>query len=224
MDAARGALGENLRALRAQRGLSQEELARIAGVTRETVNKWESGAIGNIRTSNLNTIRSHFGLSVDDLRSETSGLAAQARRSSLADAAWAPVVSLDYSEGTGFAMHDGTPQANVPASVLERHPRSIVVDIPDDSMSRVLPVGAQAIIDPDMSQATLPAMPSGASRLVALKDDSGQLVIRRLMAGSTTALISTDSYLHNEADRIVSLEDLHVYGTVVWYQPARPLA
>ena len=36
-------IGENIRALRKQRGVSQEELAAKLNVVRQTISKWEKG-------------------------------------------------------------------------------------------------------------------------------------------------------------------------------------
>lgn len=48
-------IGDNIRALRTVKGegreITQQEIADIAGVTRETVNKWESGAIVTYATA-----------------------------------------------------------------------------------------------------------------------------------------------------------------------------
>lgn len=40
-------LGDNIKALRKQRGLSQEMLAQQLGVVRQTVSKWEKGVSHN---------------------------------------------------------------------------------------------------------------------------------------------------------------------------------
>ena len=75
-------VGDNIRALRVMRGqngedMTQSELAEKIGVSRETVNKWETGTIPNLRDSNIKKSRELFSLTVDDLRSESLGLAAQ---------------------------------------------------------------------------------------------------------------------------------------------------
>ena len=40
-------LGDNIKTLRKQRGLSQEMLAQQLGVVRQTVSKWEKGVSHN---------------------------------------------------------------------------------------------------------------------------------------------------------------------------------
>lgn len=38
---------ENIRAVRKQKGISQEELAELSGVSRQAVSKWEQGVSHN---------------------------------------------------------------------------------------------------------------------------------------------------------------------------------
>lgn len=59
-------LGENIRALRLGHGLSQADLARIAGVSDKAVSSWE---LGNKmpRMAALAKVASHFGLRVHEL-------------------------------------------------------------------------------------------------------------------------------------------------------------
>ena len=61
-------IGENIRRLRREAGLSQEELAEIAQVTNKAVSSWEIGG----RTPRLGALRriaTHFSISVSDLLS-----------------------------------------------------------------------------------------------------------------------------------------------------------
>lgn len=46
-------LGEKIRELRLARGMTLEEVARIVGVGRSTVKKWEDGAIANMRRDKI---------------------------------------------------------------------------------------------------------------------------------------------------------------------------
>ena len=70
-------LHEHLASLRKQKGLTQEELAQIFGVTNQSVSKWESGACCP-DISLLPDIANFFGVSIDELFSH-------AKRNSLDD-------------------------------------------------------------------------------------------------------------------------------------------
>ena len=57
---------ERLYQLRRERGISQEELANIVGVSRQAVQKWESGA-SQPNMDNLIAISEYFGVTLDYL-------------------------------------------------------------------------------------------------------------------------------------------------------------
>ena len=57
---------ERLYQLRRERGISQEELANIIGVSRQAVQKWESGA-SQPNIDNLVAISEYFGVTLDYL-------------------------------------------------------------------------------------------------------------------------------------------------------------
>ena len=59
-------ISEKLYALRRGRQLSQEELAEILGVSRQAVQKWESGA-STPDVGNLVALSDYFGVSLDEL-------------------------------------------------------------------------------------------------------------------------------------------------------------
>ena len=60
---------EKLKELRAQKGLTQEELAEALYVSRTAVSKWESGR-GYPNLDSLKAIAAYFSVTVDDLLSE----------------------------------------------------------------------------------------------------------------------------------------------------------
>ena len=66
---------EKLQALRKQRGLTQEELARYLFVSRAAVSKWESGR-GYPGIDSLKAIASFFSITIDELLSGSETLAA----------------------------------------------------------------------------------------------------------------------------------------------------
>lgn len=60
-------LNLRIKRLRSERGYSQDDLARLVGVSRVAVLKWESGQIENLKLANLSRLRDIFGVSYDYL-------------------------------------------------------------------------------------------------------------------------------------------------------------
>ncbi|MBR1828434.1 MAG: helix-turn-helix domain-containing protein [Atopobiaceae bacterium] len=201
-------IGDNIKALRSREGLTQQEFADAIHVTRETVNKWESGIIEALREHNAQTICERFGLAPDDLKSETRGLSSQLRLQSLQD---------------GRAHSEAGKGPKAPAhfqsdAIWLRHPHAFFVEM-DSSMTRVLPAGSLAVVDPDT--------PASSGSLVAVDvpgDDGTAMIVRRMQRGSTKTLLSAESYEECPDDLVIDNADLCVRGTVGWYQPPRELA
>ena len=63
---------ENLKMLRKQAGMSQEQLAERLGVSRQAVTKWETGA-GIPDIENIMAIYTLIDFCIDDLLSNESG-------------------------------------------------------------------------------------------------------------------------------------------------------
>ncbi len=199
-------IGDNIKALRKRESITQQELADAIHVTRETVNKWESGLIEALREHNAQTICERYNLTADDLKSETRGLAAQLRHQmTIGSSAW-PTQGTDKQV---FYHAD---------AVWQRHPKAFAIEM-DSSMTRVLPVGSLAIVDPET--------PASSGSLIAADvpcEEGTTLVVRRMQRGSNKTLLSAESYEDCPEDLVINNDDLEIRGTVVWYQPPRELA
>ena len=77
-------IGENLRRLREQHGITQRELGRIAGVSDKAVSTWEKG-YKVPRMSAIQAIAQHFGIPAGDLLTENVVAVRHARAQSLAE-------------------------------------------------------------------------------------------------------------------------------------------
>lgn len=53
-------IGEYIKSLRTNRGISQEELGKVIGVQRAAVQKWESGAVENLKRSTIVKLADYF--------------------------------------------------------------------------------------------------------------------------------------------------------------------
>ena len=221
------ALGMNIRALRKLYGegrdITQTELARIAGVSRETVNKWESGSIESARGRNLNRICEHFDITVDDLRSQKNGLAARlAKELSGEDEAKpsqsnAHTIPLLSRSDVLQRRWDGTGERlEVPLNVYSRHPQAFALVAPDSSMGTVFPKGCYIVVE----RAGEPQ--SGAIIVAKVASAESELLVRRYYRGSGTAMLCAEG-LESVDDLVCSLNDVCSYGRVVWYQAAGEL-
>ncbi len=202
-------IGDNIRALRKREGLTQEQFAAACGFTRETVNKWETGAIGEVRASNVETIRNVFHLSFDDLRSRSHGLAAQ-----IAGAVFHPA---DATIPLVTAKREAVDVVEVTHSLAAEHPGAFAVDVSDDMMSHVLPTGSLAIVDPDLE---------GKPGDIVLADDPAggpSPILRRLTETDDGLCLVSDSYRRHEEHFIRNIRGFKIHGTLIWYQPKRSL-
>lgn len=67
-------LGQRIERLRNAKQLTQQQLAKIVGVSRVAVTKWESGATKNMKLDNLLALCDLFGLGAESLISGTYNL------------------------------------------------------------------------------------------------------------------------------------------------------
>lgn len=56
-------MGEIIRRLRLQRGITQEELGRVIGVQKSAIRKYESGMVENMKRSSIKKLADYFGVS-----------------------------------------------------------------------------------------------------------------------------------------------------------------
>lgn len=212
-------LPENIDALLVKYDITQEALARIAGVTPGSVTGWRKGA--RPRNDAVVKICDYFDITEDDLLSDRYGLAAKEHGRALpADAlpvyssgeATVPLLALGRVHAGELADEETpTERVEVPASVLERHPRAFALAVEGDCMDRVVPEGAHVLVDPDREP--------GNGSIAVVETEGYRAVMRRWYRGSSTLMLSADSFSEHD-DLIFGPDDgpVRVVGTVVWWQ------
>lgn len=65
-------MGEKIKALRKQNGLTMEELARMLGLQKSAINKYEHGTVVNIKMETLNKMAEIFGVAPSDLMDDVA--------------------------------------------------------------------------------------------------------------------------------------------------------
>ena len=212
---------ENIDALLVKFDITQEALARIAGVAPSSVNGWRNGAVP--RKNAIERMCKELEITRDDIMSDEYGLAAKehGRVPSLPKGAMpvyssgeATVPLLTLGRVHAGALTDEEEAAHrveVPASVCSRHPRAFALVVEGNCMNRVIPEGAHVLVDPDRE-------PSNGS-IAVVETEAYQAVMRRWYRGSSTLMLTADSYEEQE-DLVFTMDDgpVRVIGTVVWYQ------
>lgn len=215
---------ENLSALLNLRGLTQEEVAKAAGVTPGAVTGWRNGS--RPRKAALENLCASYGLTQDDLLSDSFGLASKVETRDL-DSLQIPVPlieGIDPSREMGRASRF----IAVPASALRNRPNAYAITVKDDGMSQKIPVGSHAVIDPDE-----PVPRNGSVVAFKITDfqsvdvlwTSGHsILIRKWYVGVSHVMLSPRSYREKVEDIVLRLEDaassIELLGTVVWFQSA----
>lgn len=215
---------ENIDALLVKFDITQEALARIAGVAPSSVNGWRNGAVP--RKNAIERMCEALEISRDDIMSDEYGLAAKEHgRYAMPDGAMPVVPSsatvplLTLGRVHAGAMTDEEEVAHrveVPALVCENHPRAFALEVEGDCMDRVIPEGGHVLVDPDREP--------GNGSIAVVETDSYQAVMRRWYRGSSTLMLTADSHAEQE-DMVFGPEDgpVRVVGTVVWWQAPREM-
>lgn len=217
---------ENIDALLVKFDLKPESLARIAGVSTATVSRWRTRQTDNIRKANLDRICDQLELTPDDILSSSAGLAAKEHGLYCppanaipvkASASTVPLLTLGrVHAGELTDEEDAERCVEVPASVLDGHPRAFALLVEGDCMNRVIPEGSHVLVDPDRE-------PSNGS--VAVVETEGcRAVMRRWYRGSSNLMLCADSFSEHD-DMVFGPDDgpVRVVGTVVWFQAAEEM-
>lgn len=210
---------ENIDALLVKFDITQEALARIAGVAPSSVNGWRNGAVP--RKNAIERMCEALEISRDDIMSDEYGLAAKEHgRYAMPDgampvrgtSAMVPLRVLGATHaGERMDEDESDYMVEFPRSVAERHPGCFALRVEGDCMNRRYPEGCHIMVDPNME-------PRNGSAVVAEFED-GRSVLRNYLRGSSTLMLTADSFAEHE-DIIVTLDDppVRTVGVVVWYQ------
>lgn len=222
----RTVFAKNLRAFIEREGLRQQDVADRAGVTVTALSGWLNRGV-QPRAAVVAQIKESFGLTDDDLFSDQNGLYAQIH--GLTDAP-AGAMAVKGAEGAFVPVRvlgkvhagvlddeeqlDGT--VEVPASLLDGHPRAFALLTTGTCMNRVIAQGEVVLVDPDMSP--------GRGSIVVAETEAYEAIMRRWFRGASKLMLSPDSY--DEYDDLVFERgdgSVTVLGVVFWHQAAKEL-
>lgn len=208
-------IAENLRRIRAESGLTQEEFGRVAGVSAMAVSQWENGRAVP-RMGAVQRIADHFGVNKGAVIDEETDAVGSFSVRADGDAT-VPLVTLGSVHAGPFSEEGETERSiDVPASLLRSHPRARALIVEGDCMNRVAPEGMAVVYDPDVE-------PHNGS-IAIVETENYDAVMRRWYRGGDTLMLVADSY-GKHPDIVLTEEDgpIKLVGTVVWVQSAREM-
>lgn len=207
--------GANIRRLREQRNLTQDELGNMVGVSRSTITQWERGWT-TPRMGNIQILAGIFGVTTADIIADEPS-PTNAIKPATARPAYAPLLGRVHAGEAQEpdVLQDAIP---VPYEIIKRHPQGYFLQVEGDCMDNVYPEGCYILIDPEQR-------PSNGS-IAVVSIDGADYVMRRLYRGANTLILSPDSHNAKHEDIIFSSTAEHTvefHGTVVWFQSSKEM-
>lgn len=211
-------INSNIRKLRKQAGLTQEELAEKLEVARSTITQWETGW-SSPRMGMIQKLSGVFGVTPAELLLEDGEPHVPSSNAIpvKASASTVPLLTLGRVHAGELTDEGATERCvEVPASVLDGHPRAFALLVEGDCMDRVIPEGSHVLVDPDRE-------PSNGNVAVVEAEGYGA-VMRRWYRGSSNLMLCADSFSEH-GDMVFGPDDgpVRVVGTVVWFQAAEEM-
>lgn len=205
---------ENIVELRRRYGITQEELAKIAGVSRGAVSQWEGG-FSEPRMGAIQRIADHYGLLKSNII-EDGGMMTPIPVNAIpvraSEPAYAPLLGRVHA---GDAQEPDVLDERIPLpkEVADAHPSAYFLQVEGQCMSKVYPEGCYILIDPDREPR------NGSIAVVSI--DGADYVMRRMYRGATTLVLSPESWESGFEDIVITSTDectVEFHGTVVWFQ------
>ena len=207
--------GANIKRLREQHGLTQEQLGKMVDVSRSTITQWERGWT-TPRMGNVQLLAGALGVSTADIIADELP-SSNAIKPAAAKPAYAPLLGRVHAGEAQEpdVLQDAIP---VPYEIIKRHPQGYFLQVEGDCMDNVYPEGCYILIDPEQR-------PSNGS-IAVVSIDGADYVMRRLYRGANTLILSPDSHNDEHEDMVFTADDEHTvefHGTVVWFQSSKEM-
>lgn len=207
--------GANIRRLRKQRKLTQDQLGDMVGVSRSTITQWERGWT-TPRMGNVQLLAGALGVSTADIIADELP-PSNAIKPATSKPAYAPLLGRVHAGEAQEpdVLQDAIP---VPYEIIKLHPQGYFLQVEGDCMDNVYPEGCYILIDPEQR-------PSNGS-IAVVSIDGADYVMRRLYRGANTLILSPDSHNAEHEDMVFTATDEHTvefHGTVVWFQSSKEM-
>lgn len=195
----------NLKQIRTSQGIKQQTLADVVGVSVNTVGNWERGV--TLPTwDTIVHVANFLGVSAKQLFDGK-----EPKKSAMHDVR----IFGSIAAGTPVDMEDGDGSFPAPDELMRRYPRAFYLVVEGESMSRVLPNGSYALVDPDQREVI-----SGQVYAVAVNGYAA--TVKRVVRLANGFELRPDSLDPTYRARVYDYgeegtETITIIGRVVWY-------
>ncbi len=210
------AIKDNIKRLRENADMSQEELGSKIGKTRSAISQYESGKIIP-RMGVIEDIASLFGVQKSDIIGESPLSIPGSFYPAPSHYATAPLLGRIHA-GDAQEPDILEKEIELPLSVSKSHPNAYFLEVEGDCMDKVYPEGCLILVDPDRE-------PRNGS-IAAVSIDGSDYVMRRLLRTANTMILAPESFNTEHEDIVITASSgktVNLAGTVVWFQPAKEM-
>lgn len=202
-------VGEYIKMLRIEKGMTQEELGELVGVKKAAVQKWESGLVRNLKRNTIKQLSVIFGVSPVSFVTESD------EQSNIQSADELPnnkifMIPVFDSVSAGFGAYANELVVDyVPTYIGNACDASnyIRINVKGDSMSPLIDDGSQIIVRKQTSA------DNGAIAVVLIDDDSA--VVKKIKYGKGYfELISINPYYPPRRFEDEDIERIKILGVV----------
>ncbi|QJC53085.1 helix-turn-helix domain-containing protein [Paenibacillus albicereus] len=208
---------ENLKKLRMAKGWSKSELGKRVGVSDVTIGYWESGKT-EPRMGKVEMVADVLGVTTDELLfSEPVDLPTQPAKNITMPVAASNRAPLYGSVAAGIPleMHPVNDFVEIPLGIATQYPHAFLLRINGDSMNKIVPHGAYALIDPCENVSN--------GEIAAVIVDNDEATLKRFFRLQNSIALEPDSCNPDHSVKIIdasSGSSVKIIGKLVWFMAA----
>ena len=213
----------NIRAIRENRDMTQEQLSDLLGVSRPTIVRWESGTVSRPRQEEIvDQLKALFDVTEQDLFGFSEGFYAKQYGLSgqvaepVAMTATAPVLGNIAAGDPREALEMTGETHRLPDELKAKYPDGFFLVVHGDSMNLVLPDGCYVFIVPNDD------LPVKSGDIAAVKVNGDEATIKKVKLLDGVVILEPQSSNPDHKRRVIDSENpdapyVRFLGRVGWF-------
>ncbi len=211
-------IGNNIHSIRVNYGLTQDQLAKVTGISQTSISAWECGKSVPRLKSVKRIVAAFPDLDLDDLYSQSLGYSRRVLRNANDDSEGRSLCAPLYGSiaaGKPIDMLESDSLHPIPGILAKRYPQAFYLKVQGESMNRRLPNGCYALVDPRVTEAI-------DGKVYAVCVGTSEATVKRVRRKEDGIVLEPDStdpsfipQVFNSAEE--GEQTLSIIGQVVWF-------